>query len=66
MYMSLCREEGVCSLHGELCHYLILVETSCRLLGRMVIKYEVSPCMSHGGSVHNSLTRNIMTDTLAI
>lgn len=64
--MSWCREEGVCSLHGELCHYLILVETSCRLLGRMAIKHEVSPCMSHGVSVYNNLTRNIMTDTLAI
>lgn len=65
--MSLCREEGVCSSHGKLCHYLILVETSCRLLGRLVIKHEViSPCMLHGVSVDNSLTRNIMTDTLAI
>lgn len=65
--MSLCREAGVCSLHGELCYYLILVETSCRLLGRLVIKHAVtSPCVSCGTSVDNSLTRNIMTDTLAI
>lgn len=65
--MSLRREEGVCSLHGELCYYLILAETSCRLLGGMVIKHAVtSPCVSHGASVDNSLTRNIMTDTLAI
>lgn len=65
--MTLCREEGVCSLHGELCHYLILVETSCWLLGRLVIKHAAtSPCMSSGASVDNSLTRNIMTDTLTI
>lgn len=53
--MSLCREVGVCSLHGELCYYLILDETSCRLLGRLVIKHAVTrPCMTHGASVDNT------------
>lgn len=66
--MSLCvEEEGVCSLHGELCYYLILAETSCRLLGRLVFKHALtSPRVSRGASLGNSLTRNIMTDTLAI
>lgn len=65
--MSLCREVGVCSLHGELCYYLILVETSCRLLGRLVIKHAVtSPSVTCVASVDNGLIRNIMTDTLFI
>jgi len=65
--VSLCRKAGVYSLHGELCYYLILAETSCRLLGRLVIKHAVtSPCVSRGASVDNSLTRSIMTDPRAI
>lgn len=65
---SLCvGEAGVCSLHGELCYYLILAERSCRLLGRLVIKHAVtSPGVSRGASMDNNLTRSIMTDPRAI
>lgn len=67
MCLSLCREAGVCSLHGELYYYLILFETSCRLLGRLVIKHAVtSPCTTLGASVGNSLTRNRKTVTFTI
>ena len=52
--VSLCKEASVCSLHGELCHYLILAETSCRPLCWLVIKHEVtSPCVTHGTLVLN-------------
>lgn len=65
--VSLCREGAVCSLHGELCHYLILVETSCWLLGRSVIKHAApSPHMSSGASTDNSLTRNVLAHTFII
>ncbi len=64
---ALCGEEGVCSLHGELCYYLILAVTSCRLLGRLVIKHAAtSPRVLRHASVDNNLTRKTMTDTLVI
>lgn len=67
MCLSLCREVGVCSLHSELYYYLILFETSCKLLGKLVIKHAVtSPCATLGASVDNSLSRNGNTVTFTI
>lgn len=59
--LSLCREVGVCSLHGELCYYLMWAETSCRPLVDWWFTMLLKVLLWCVASVDNVFKRQIMT-----